>query len=105
MDDPCIAVAGSKAQRDRLIAATILLWTSLGIRLAFKKAARGTEVTWIGGTLTMQRQGNKEANSTSQAGDCGGSQEQNPGTFPDKCGAQERTAVLRGQAQPHRWHC
>ena len=61
VDDPCIAVAGSKAQRDKLIAATILLWTTLGIRLAFKKAARGTEVTWIGGTLTMQRQGNKEA--------------------------------------------
>ena len=55
VDDPCICIAGDEKQRSH-IAATILLWATLGIRLAYRKASSGTDVTWIGCTLPMHKQ-------------------------------------------------
>ena len=56
VDDPCICVMGNSTQRDEMMAATILLWAGFGIRLAYRKAARGMQVVWIGAELTAQNQ-------------------------------------------------
>ena len=48
VDDPCFLMAGPKRQRDRLTAILICLWLALRIPLAFGKASRGSEFTWIG---------------------------------------------------------
>ena len=61
VDDPCICVMGNATQRDELMAATILFWACLGIRLAYRKASRGTQVVWIGAELTAQNQGRATA--------------------------------------------
>ncbi|CAK9014935.1 unnamed protein product [Durusdinium trenchii] len=53
VDDPIITVAGTATQRNRAMAATIVLWAVLGVRLAYRKAARGSAVTWIGAELSL----------------------------------------------------
>jgi hypothetical protein len=49
------------------MAATILFWATLGIRLAYKKAARGTDVVWIGAELQLQNQGQHDAHLIASA--------------------------------------
>ena len=48
VDDPCFLMAGHKPARDRLASILICLWLALRIPLAFGKASRGTDFTWIG---------------------------------------------------------
>ena len=60
VDDPCVCIAGDEKQRSH-IAATILLRATLGIRLAYRKASSGTDVTWIGCTLAMHKQNTPNA--------------------------------------------
>jgi len=55
-DDPCAAVAGNRAQRDRLIAITTLLWRALGFPLSWRKGSRGKNVDWIGGQFQIAKQ-------------------------------------------------
>ena len=47
VDDPCLAVTGSLAQRNKSIAIVILFWRTLGFPLQFKKGQRGPTVNWI----------------------------------------------------------
>ena len=35
----------------------VLIWAALGFKLAFSKGQHGTQVTWIGGTLWIERHG------------------------------------------------
>ena len=35
----------------------VLAWSALGFKLAFQKGQLGTSVTWIGGTLTAEKDG------------------------------------------------
>ncbi|CAE7793132.1 unnamed protein product, partial [Symbiodinium necroappetens] len=48
VDDPCFLMVGSQGQRDRLASILICMWMSLRIPLAFGKASRGADFTWIG---------------------------------------------------------
>ncbi|CAK0891553.1 unnamed protein product, partial [Prorocentrum cordatum] len=56
VDDPCMAVTGTKADRDLRIAAIAVLWNALGFPLSYRKAARGMEVTWVGRTFALSRE-------------------------------------------------
>ena len=53
VDDPAIAVRGTKQERDEIIAITVLIWLILGFKLAFPKAQRGTDLIWIGGQIQI----------------------------------------------------
>ena len=55
VDDPCITLTGTRADRDRWLALIILVWRALGLPLAFRKGQRGSQVTWIGSVLTCIR--------------------------------------------------
>ena len=48
VDDPCVALRGTKAQRDRAAAIIVVVWSLAGFPLAFRKAQRGSSITWIG---------------------------------------------------------
>ena len=61
VDDPILCMRGGKPDRDRMMAAVILLWATLGVRLAYKKASRGSSVQWIGATMTMHDQASEKA--------------------------------------------
>lgn len=61
VDDPCLSILGTEAQRSRIMAVVIVLWRSIGARLAFKKAVRGTNIVWIGAQLEMKHQNTKHA--------------------------------------------
>ena len=56
VDDPLICTYGTTEQRQMWM--TI---TATGIRLAYKKAARGTDLIWIGAQLTAKHQGKRDA--------------------------------------------
>ena len=51
VDDPCLAVTGCLAQRNKNIAIVLLFWRTLGFPLLFKKGQKGPIVKWIGFTL------------------------------------------------------
>ena len=57
VDDPVIAVAGSKDVRDHSLALILVFWISCGARLAWKKAALGPTVKWIGATYKVCKKG------------------------------------------------
>lgn len=59
VDDPVLVVRGYGDARRWYLARAILLWAALGARLAFKKASRGTKVTWIGAQYEVLQQGIK----------------------------------------------
>ena len=61
VDDPILCIRGTEPDRDRMMAAVILLWATLGVRLAYKKASRGAAIQWIGASLTVLEQGTTEA--------------------------------------------
>ena len=55
VDDPAMVLRGTLQQRNQSVALTVLLWSSFGFLLAFKKAMRGATVTWIGCEVTVGR--------------------------------------------------
>ena len=52
-DDPCMALAGTPAQRRRFVAIIVLTWRTLGFPLSWKKAVLGTRADWIGGNFDI----------------------------------------------------
>ena len=52
-DDPIAVVKGRRSSRNHFIGILVLLWRALGLRLAFHKAARGSEVVWVGYRLKV----------------------------------------------------
>ena len=57
VDDPLAALHGTERERQRNAALMILVWESLGFKLAYPKGQLGTEATWIGGTLIIEADG------------------------------------------------
>ena len=57
VDDPLLAVRGSKQERARRLLITLVFWSALGARLALHKLHRGTTVPWIGAELQVTRGG------------------------------------------------
>eukprot|EP00435_Cladocopium_sp_Y103_P016613 s3999_g4.t1 len=57
VDDPAGVVAGSSAERDRIISKTLALWSALGARIALHKACRGKCIKWIGANYTILHRG------------------------------------------------
>ena len=53
VDDPILAVSGSRATRDRCIVKVLLAWLALGFILAWHKAQRGRTATWTSAKLTI----------------------------------------------------
>ena len=54
--DPAVCTRGNNAKRNRNFAVIILIWRSLGLRLAFSKAKRGLTVPWIGNRIRASRE-------------------------------------------------
>eukprot|EP00974_Lingulodinium_polyedra_P010716 1033279-Lingulodinium_polyedra.AAC.1 len=48
VDDPNVAVAGTRAQRERHAAVVLATWSAVGARLAWPKARLGKDLQWIG---------------------------------------------------------
>ncbi len=55
VDDPNFVITGVRFFRDGALATIALVWNAVGFPLAFRKAARGKVVDWIGGTFTVAR--------------------------------------------------
>ena len=55
VDDPVLAMRGWAAQLDVLVAKLVIVWRLLGFPLAFRKAARGPAVVWIGAHMAAER--------------------------------------------------
>ena len=53
VDDPAATICGTAKHRDRVICIMILVWVMTGFELALAKAKRGSEVTWIGSTISV----------------------------------------------------
>ena len=53
VDDPSYAVRGTPAHCQMQVAHCILVWLTLGVRLAFKKGQLGPSVNWIGASSTV----------------------------------------------------
>ena len=52
-DDPCIALRGTREERDSMVATIVALWLCLGLPLSWKKGSRGTSADWIGGEFRI----------------------------------------------------
>ena len=50
VDDPILALTGTRPARKRQCARVLLLWSALNFKLAWSKASRGPKVEWIGAT-------------------------------------------------------
>lgn len=61
VDDPLLCVRGTGQERNTAMATVIALWSTLGVRLAFKKADRGDSVQWIGARMTVLDQRSNKA--------------------------------------------
>ena len=61
VDDPLLCVRGTDQERNTAMATVIALWSTLGVRLAFKKADRGDSVQWIGARMTVLDQRSNKA--------------------------------------------
>ena len=57
VDDPLAAVLGTEEERRMMTTLMVLIWAALGFKLAFSKDQHGTQVTWIGGTLWIEKHG------------------------------------------------
>ena len=57
VDDPVLVVKGTAGVRQWLLAKTLLLWASLGARLAYRKAEQGDQVAWIGAQYRVLHRG------------------------------------------------
>ncbi len=53
VDDPAVALRGLPAQRSWHLGTLLLFWRALGFKFSWKKGARGTEVPWIGATVSV----------------------------------------------------
>jgi hypothetical protein len=53
VDDPVIAVAGTRDERYTLITMLLLFWAALGFRFSWKKGQLGATVQWIGAELAL----------------------------------------------------
>jgi len=54
VDDPVIvAVAKEKRERSWIVVRSLVFWLSLGLKLSWSKAQRGTSLVWIGFELTL----------------------------------------------------
>ena len=56
VDDPAVCTRGTKKMRDRNFAVIILIWRSLGLRLAFSKAMREQTAPRIGNRIWASRE-------------------------------------------------
>ena len=54
IDDPLTALVGSRSRRNRNLSLALLTLGALGIRLAWHKGARGSQITWIGVTFSLR---------------------------------------------------
>ena len=54
IDDPLMALVGSRQRRIRNLSLILLTLGALGIRLAWHKGARGCKITWIGVNFTLR---------------------------------------------------
>ena len=54
VDDPILAMRGSRWLRDRLVALVVVIWRCLGFPLSFRKGQRGSSVTWIAASLSVK---------------------------------------------------
>lgn len=57
VDDPALAICGTRAERDLEIAIVVLAWRALNLNLAFQKGQRGRVVEWIGCSLAVNALG------------------------------------------------
>ena len=57
VDDPLAAIMGTDEDRELFTAIIVLVWEALGFQLAYSKGQQGHNVTWIGGTLTVEAEG------------------------------------------------
>jgi len=57
VDDPLAALLGTEGVRKRNAALMVLVWESLGFKLAYAKGQLAQEVTWIGGTIRSEPNG------------------------------------------------
>ena len=51
VDDPFITIGGTVRRRPTWLMVIVLLWLTLGFKLAWKKGSRGRRVEWIGVTI------------------------------------------------------
>ena len=56
VDDPLLALGGSRNVRDCTASFVLLLWTCLGFTLSWAKGQRGTSIDWIGASLTYYQE-------------------------------------------------
>ena len=54
IDDPLTALVGSRQRRIRSLSLVLLTLGALGIRLAWRKGARGCKITWIGVNFALR---------------------------------------------------
>ena len=59
VDDPCMAVRGTRRQRTMTFGVVMLFWTSLLFKLSWSKGEIGTSVGWIGAELQLVREHGK----------------------------------------------
>jgi len=57
VDDPLAALLGTERIRKRNAALMVLVWESLGFKLAYAKGQLAQEVTWIGGAIRSEPNG------------------------------------------------
>ena len=57
VDDPLAALLGDEEDRRTMTTLMVLVWAAFGFKLAFSKGQLGKQVTWIGGTLSIEEQG------------------------------------------------
>jgi hypothetical protein len=56
VDDPAVAVRGSKALRRHLLACLLLFWSVLGLQLSYSKGSVGQDIPWIGTRVKVTKQ-------------------------------------------------
>ena len=47
VDDPILALGGTRAAREKMMTMVILVWSALGFNLSFAKGKRGRSVQWV----------------------------------------------------------
>ena len=57
VDDPIAVLLGTLAERRAMMSAIILVWEALGFDLAYHKGQNGPSVVWIGGTISLTKDG------------------------------------------------
>ena len=55
-DDAACAIRGTQEKRDLYVTMVCVTWLALGLPLAFRKAKRSNYMTWIGHTMSINRE-------------------------------------------------